>query len=175
MARKKKSRKIGQIGVRKSPDFKRVEKEKRVKKALGNPAGNRNNLATTSKDMSKIKVNKDPRLGSKKPIELLASVEDSAKVKLKPVSKNISPESELALIESDEKLSDLITSLDAGKSLSKNEQIYVNKNLERHKELCELLGLSDHSESNIEETTSIDEDELYDMFEKIDVNKLNTF
>lgn len=175
MARKKKSRKIGQIGVRKTPDFKRVEKDKRIKKSLGKPAGNRNSLVDPAKDSNKIKANRDPRLGSKKPVDLYASAEEITRIKAKPVIRHFSPESELAQIESDEKLAQLINELDAGKILEKSEQAYVNVNLTRHKELCKILGI-DEDESDVERATlPLDEDDLYDMFEKIDVNKLNNF
>lgn len=175
MAKKKKSRKIGLIGVRKTPDFKRVEKEKRFKKALGNPAGNRNNLATTSINTNKAKNNNDPRLGSKKPVALIVTVEESHKIRNKTLVKSFSPESELAQIENDERFALLVDKVDSGDVLDKNEQLYVTKNLQRHKELCELLGLTNESELDLENGPSNDENDLYDKFEKIDVNKLNDY
>jgi ribosome assembly protein YihI (activator of Der GTPase) len=170
MARKTKSRKIGLIGVRKSPDFKRVEKEKRAKKAIGKPAGNRNSLVA-AKDANKAKINKDPRLGSKKPVALYASVDEGSRITPKPLIKHAAPESELAQIEGDEKLSQLLSKADSGVSLDKKEQVYVTNKLARHKELCDLLGISDDSR----QSEPKDEDDLYEMFESIDVNKLNNF
>lgn len=176
MARKKKSRKIGLIGVRKTPDFKRVEKQKRVKKALGNPAGNRNSLAATSKDANKGKTNNDPRLGSKKPIELNIPSSEIGKVSAKPLVKHFSPESELAQIEGDEKLAQLVGKLDSDIKLDKQDQLYVTSNLARHKELCALLGITDDTElDDIQISSTSDENDLYEMFEKIDVNQLKNF
>ena len=94
MARKKKSRKIGLIGVRKSPDFSRPEKEKRVKKVAGKPAGSRNNHEKVDAKANKAKQNKDPRLGSKKPVELI--VKTSTQLPSKAVKRYFSPEQELA-------------------------------------------------------------------------------
>jgi ribosome assembly protein YihI (activator of Der GTPase) len=174
MARKTKSRKIGLIGVRKSPDFKRVEKEKRAKKALGKPAGNRNSLIA-SKEANNSKIVKDPRLGSKKPVELFVALDENKnsprKIINKPLIKHAAPEAELAQIEGDERLTELLGKADSDLSLDKKDQLYVSEKLARHKELCELLGISDE----LKDSSSTDEDDLYEMFESIDVNKLNNF
>ena len=70
MARLKKSRKVGKIGISKTPSNVRKPTEKRDKKHLGKPAGSRNNEALTTKQDNK-KVNKDPRHGSKKLVIML--------------------------------------------------------------------------------------------------------
>ena len=78
MARSKKSRKVGLIGVRKDPDFKPSENRKsdspRPKKHKGKPAGNRHNVEQKKVTGKKSAENKDPHHGSKKPIQLVKSV-----------------------------------------------------------------------------------------------------
>lgn len=172
MATRKKSRKTGLIGVRKTPDFKREEKEKRSKKNLGKPAGSRNNQVKNGSEGSKGKVNKDPRLGSKKPIVLLAQPLKDSELKEKKVS-HFSPEQELNSIESDQKLTDLLAQVDDGITLTKVEKNYVDKKLQRHKALCEILGIDDEIETN-SEISKVDED-IFDTFEKIDVSKFKDF
>lgn len=175
MAKGKKSRKIGLIGVRKSPDFKRVEKEKRNKKVLGKPAGNRNNQPLASDGSAKTKINNDPRLGSKKPVDLYAQATSLEKVK--PKIKFITPEQELANIENDEKLSLLINKLDSGQDVDRASQSYIDEKWKRHKQLCKMLGINDDSvdndKSNGDEESN--EDDLLATFERINVNKLNDY
>ncbi|KXI30019.1 Der GTPase-activating protein YihI [Paraglaciecola hydrolytica] len=170
MARKLKSRKIGLIGVRKSPDFKRVEKEKRVKNGLGKPAGSRNNQPVANDGTNKVKSNNDPRLGSKKPVDLFAQTNELEKVKTKV--RFFTPEQELANIENDEKLSLLIQQSDNGSEIDRASQNYVNQQLSRHKQLCEMLGIV---EEGIVEEVDHDDDDLYAKFERINVNKLKDF
>ena len=169
MARAKKSRKIGQIGVRKSPDFKRVEKEKRVKKILGKPAGSRNNQPVSASDANNTKTNNDPRLGSKKPVVLF--VQPNPQEQAKPKIKSFTPEQELAQIENDDKLSLLINQLDNGEQIDKASQNYIDQKINRHKQLCEILGINDDAE----QTDSDSDEDLYAKFEKINVNNLKDF
>jgi ribosome assembly protein YihI (activator of Der GTPase) len=171
MARAKKSRKIGQIGVRKSPDFKRVEKEKRVKKILGKPAGSRNNQPVSGNDSNNTKTNNDPRLGSKKPVALFAQSNEFEQAK--PKIKSFTPQQELAQIETDEKLSLLINKLDSGEKIDKVSQNYIDQKLNRHKQLCEILGIYDDTEQA--DNNSDEDDDLYSKFEKINVNNLKDF
>ena len=170
MSRKKKSRKTGLIGVRKSPDFKRVEKEKRIKKALGKPAGSRNSQPVIDKQSSKIKSNNDPRLGSKKPVDLFEkqTVTESLKVK----TRFFTPEQELNHIENDDKLSELIAKLDAGQTLDNASQHYVDQKLKRHQQLCDMLGIKDVDNT---EQDSEDDSDLLAIYEKINIHKLKDF
>lgn len=63
----------------------------------------------------------------------------------------------------------MLDNLDSGQSLSREEQTFVNKLTQRHKELCELLGVSDDES---EEPKDKPLDDLYAQFEAIDINKL---
>jgi uncharacterized protein len=168
MAKKKKTRKIGQIGVRKSPDFKHKVVESKVKKGVGKPSGSRNNAAKIASTNQHTKINKDPRLGSKKPIDLYAKAEDLSAIKIKK-PRYFSPEQELAAIEDDTKLARLIEQLDAGESLDNANQRYVDTKLARHQELCRMLGIADEEE----DTSSAQvERDLLSIYENVDINKL---
>lgn len=169
MANRKKSRKTGLIGVRKSPDFKREDKDKRTKKSLGKPAGSRNNVNKVSANNKSLKVNKDPRLGSKKPIELIAPVTNVGVAKVKQTY--FSPEEELKSIENNDKLSALLFKVDKGEALGYSDQKYVDNLLSRHRSLCDMLGIN----VDIENDQEIDDEELFDSLEKFDINKLKDF
>lgn len=165
MARQKKSRKVGKIGVAKTSSNVRKPNEKRTKKHLGKPAGSRNNEALTDKQDSK-KINKDPRHGSKKPISLIVDtkVQKSAAKKVK----YFSPTQELAAIEQDPRLAALLDKIDLGKKVAREDQQYVDQTLARHKVLCDMLGLTDESEKP--EASSEQQKDLYSQFEAIDIN-----
>lgn len=170
MPRKKKSRKIGQIGTPLAPKTNRKpapESPKRNKKTLGKPAGTRNNPEQTSSQSRPSKTVRDPRVGSKKPIPLI--VDDKPKVKVtKPTF--FSPAQELESIEQNERFAMLLEKLDADAALSREEKAFVNKLTARHQELCDLLGIADEDDS-ADTTGSQTENDLYAQFESIDINK----
>jgi ribosome assembly protein YihI (activator of Der GTPase) len=165
MARQKKSRKVGKIGISKTPSNVRKPTEKRVKKHLGKPAGTRNNEALTVKQDPK-KVNKDPRHGSKKPVSLIAVAKEQ-KSSPKKV-KYFSPAQELDALEQDPRLATLLDKIDLGKKVSREDQHYVDQTLARHKVLCDILGLSDEPEKQKEIVQ--EQTDLYSQFEAIDIN-----
>ena len=165
MARQKKSRKVGKIGISKTPSNVRKPTEKRVKKHLGKPAGSRNNEALTVKQDPK-KINKDPRHGSKKLVNLIADTKEQ-KTAAKKV-KYFSPSQELAAIEQDTRLATLLDKIDLGKKISREDQQYVDQTLARHKVLCDMLGLTDEPEKS--KASSEQPKDLYSQFEAIDIN-----
>ena len=153
---RKKSRKVGLIGVRKDPNRKpdRTNKEERIKKPKGKPAGSRNNVDQTQKSTRPNQGRKDPRLGSKKPVQLVKPTEPVTKTKQR---KFATPAQELAFIEADEKLTRLLDLLDEGKSISSEEQAYVAEKMARHKILCDLMGISeDEDEEDIDPLDSLE-------------------
>ena len=165
MARQKKSRKVGKIGVSKTPSNVRKPTEKRLKQYLGKPAGSRNNEALMVKQGPK-KVNKDPRHGSKKPINLFADTTDSASVSKKV--KYFSPTQELAAIEQDTRLATLLDNIDLGKNVTREDQHFVDQTLARHKVLCDMLGLTDKPDTSSE--SSEEQKDLYSQFEAINID-----
>lgn len=171
MTRQKKSRKIGSIGTRKQETRPADTKQpRRNKKPKGQPSGNRNslieeNVVSTPQNQDK-KTN--PKLGSKKPISLLPADKPQVKEvkqvdhsKTKPSAKLtkagpavLTPEQELANIESDERLIELVERVQEGELLSGKEAKYFNKQMERLDQLLEKLGIDPDSDNDE------DEDEL---------------
>lgn len=122
---------------------------KRQKKHRGNQSGSRANGGLVNKQDTGSSVKKDPRVGSKTPVPLI--VEDK-KVVTRPVAAKpapevvkptpaLAPEKELALLENDDRLDALLERLDNDERLSKEEQAYVEKTLDRIDELMEMLGI----------------------------------
>ena len=116
------------------------EQEKRVRKPKGKPAGSRHNDVSAKKENNTNTSSKDPRVGSKKPIKLIAE----PKTKMSESKKRYAtPQHELDAIEADQKLMDLLDRQDNNEKLSYAENDYVNTKLDRHKILCDLLGITD--------------------------------
>ncbi len=159
MPRKKKSRKVGLIGVRKDPNAPRPPKApKRAKKSTGKPAGNRNSMETSNKPGGQKKQTSDPRIGSKKPVPLVVKPTQAEK------RKYASPSQELAEIEADERLSSLLDRLDNGSKLSVAEQQYVDERMARYRILCDLLGIAENDE------TEDDTDSPLDNIEQLNID-----
>ena len=171
MASRKKSRKVGLIGVRKDPDYKppvKADGKKQSKKHKGKPAGSRHNIEQNkASSSSTASVKTDKRLGSKKPIKLVVENDNSTKIapKATPKVRFKTPKDELAAIEADQRLTDLLNKVDNGEALSIKQQDYVDKCLARHRELCDLLGIDvdlDDNEDNEDPWSKIDSISLDD-------------
>lgn len=158
---RKKSRKTGLIGVRKDPDFKKKRKveEKRTRKSIGKPAGSRNSTEAAEKSINQQHQPQDKRIGSKKPVALIK--QEQPKVNA-PQKKYFSPTQELEAIESDVLMNELLDKVDEGKKLSAEHKQYLDQKLARHKLLCELLGIDNDEEQEVEEPAETD---LYQQFE----------
>ncbi|MBF7074664.1 GTPase-activating protein [Glaciecola sp. MH2013] len=136
---KKKSRKVGQIGIPKSSIPIVRAPSDRVRKKKGNKPGTRNSVVESAQEKTS-RTKSDPRIGSKKPIDLLRhknikSSQETIKAKYN------SPQDELNAIEADTKLQALLDKAETGK-LTKLEKVYVDSTLARHKVLCGLLGIA---------------------------------
>lgn len=127
---------------------------KRQKKHSGRAAGSRANPAVEVAKQSGQGKKSDPRIGSKKPVALTVSDEQSQTTKpqrdhtqdTKPkaetvVETRLTPEQELALLENDDRLDALLERLDNGETLSKNEQKWVDSTLDRINALMDELGI----------------------------------
>lgn len=142
---RKKSRKVGLIGVRKQADNKIVRTASdRPKKKTGRPAGSRHSQADEKNNGKTNTADLDPRTGSKKLISLLAEPKQSNTKTVK--KKFFSPREELDALESDNQLQALLDKLDNGDKLSHQQQAFVDTSLARHKVLCKLLGLDQEEE-----------------------------
>lgn len=165
MAAKKKSRKVGLIGVRKDPDHKpgsHRNSDPRPKKRKGKPAGSRHNVDENKSGVSQKQGPKDPRLGSKKPIQLVKAPEESPNT-VPQKRKYATPAQELAALEADQRLASLLDKLDEDKTLTKEQQAYVDEKMARHRILCDLLGI-------IEEEDEEDVDDPLDDLDAINIS-----
>ena len=144
---KKKSRKGGQIGTPKSTIPVVRAPSDRIRKKNGNKPGTRNSVVEAA-EAARNNARKDPRVGSKVPVDLMRHKKKSAA----PVEQKIvykTPQHELDAIEADEKLQALLDKQES-KRLTFVEQEYVNVTLARHLVLCDMLGI-DTTEEEIEE------------------------
>ncbi len=175
MTRKKKSRTSGQIGLRHKPAAEaRQERDRPVetkKKGAGLKSGSRNALVQAEKTETGSNKNKDPRIGSKKPIPLTVAVAEQKLVapttqpkallaKVKPVE--IAPEIELEQIEQDERLAELLERTEQGEILTGKDAKYFNAKTARHAELMTLLGLDqddeeDEAESDLDPLSKLEQ------------------
>lgn len=165
MPRVKKSRKIGQIGTPKSTENTgkkppSTNQAGKPKKKTGKPSGSRHNVDTPKKKPIVARTAVDPRLGSKKPVSLIAKAPEKSKPKY------FSPAQELEAIENDLRLGKLLDKQDQNKKLSYEEQQYLDKTLARHRQLCELLGIEDDDDPESEEM---------DIMDKLDASHLERF
>ena len=193
MSRSKKSRKPGSEPTKK-PKLSKQELEsveKRVRKKKGKVAGNRQKEAKPLEaEIDNSPKNLDPRIGSKKPIDLGGGVKISnpkpAKAKPKKQSSPIaairtiepavtnsssnegSTESfadELEAIEEDTKLQDILAKEESGTELSEQDVDYYNQKMARYDELRDILGLDDEDDED-ESNESKSEDDLWDTLDK---------
>ncbi|MCS3434099.1 Der GTPase-activating protein YihI [Klebsiella sp. BIGb0407] len=128
---------------------------KRQNKRSGHAPGSRTSGKGLSQGPQSNNKDKDPRIGSKTPIQLgevVAPVVRPVKVKAeKPAA--LTPEAELALLENDERLDGLLERLEEGETLSKSDQDWVNTTLDRIDTLMEQLGIAYEDEDEEEEKT----------------------
>ena len=183
MTRQKKSRKVGQIGIRKQdvrPE-KPSQDTRRKKSPKGQKSGNRNSLVDEtqikSNSSSTSNAKKDPKVGSKKAIELVPSksaplvnksIQHSDKkpeVVLKTVkTSQLTPELELEQLENDEILIALAERVEDGELLKGKEAKYFNKHIARYDELVEQLGLEEvDDDENPDEIAQLKSDQWDDL------------
>lgn len=169
MSRTKKSRNAGNsepgfTGKRKETSISAQESRDRKRKAKlkGNKAGARNGVESkkTQQQNAKKSIN-DKRTGSKKSVSLTGKEEvkvelpkktfqPKAKVVKSTVEQKISPEKELALIENDQRLNDLLEQLDSNEDVSQVDSSWVDKQMARHQQLMKQLGwLDDDGEEDL--------------------------
>lgn len=174
MAKQKKSRKVGQIGVPKSNNqrdqgSKRLKtKHQKPKNRKGLKPGNRQHLAendvkTTAKQKS------DTRIGSKKLVNLdkYKSPDNVSSKTNSPIVKKRfhSPVEELEAIENNKTLESLLVKQEKTR-LTPEEAQFVERLTSRYAELCEMLGI-DTEESESEEDI--------DPFANLDAIKLDDY
>jgi ribosome assembly protein YihI (activator of Der GTPase) len=192
MSRNKKSRKQGTGSIGAVKDDKKkviVPVERKPKKKTGKQAGNRQKEAfDAGKESQTPAENKDPRIGSKKLIDLGTPIKAAiqpfkAKNKgkadtspitaIRVVEPDTSLEQELFAIEEDTRLQSILAQQDEDISLSNEDVDYFNEKMERHQQLRELLGLEDEDEDESSVTTSKAKsgDDLWDKFDNSNLSE----
>ncbi|MGY5797973.1 Der GTPase-activating protein YihI [Rheinheimera faecalis] len=166
MTRIKKTRTSGPLGTRHRPAEEARQDRTRApetkKKGAGLKSGSRHSPSAEDKQKQSGKGSKDPRHGSKKPIALVVTEAEQKLMaqpkQFKPViqlSKAKEPEmpaeQELALLENDEKLLELLDLVDKGEILTGKDAKYFNAKTARHAELVALLGLDQENEAEEDE------------------------
>ena len=169
-------------GKRKESDTSAQEgrERKRAAKRKGLKSGSRQQLEQSGKNNNKQA--KDPRIGSRKPVALILDEKKTKSVAPKPPKERnlvMTPEQELASIENDDRLNDLLDRLDTGETLEAAEQSWVDQRVDRYQELMDELGIIDNDEEEDGDASFEDEgydeparpaseEELWDRFTQVD-------
>ncbi|AUK48336.1 Der GTPase-activating protein YihI [Pasteurella multocida] len=185
MARKKKTRRVSDIMPARKVDKKvelpkgkpgkkltRYELDAKAredkKKRKGLASGSRHS-ATENNNKHQALEKKDPRIGSRKKVPLVVEFVNKPEkgmtippMKLEEKLPKQDPMLELELLESNECLNQLLDDLEAGKTLSAEDQQFVDDCLDRIAELMDELGISEDDDP---------EEDLLRTFEKIDINQ----
>lgn len=156
MTRQKKTRSAGPNGLRNlsAEDIRKTRqpKEQTKKKGAGLKAGSRNSVAVSGNETTGGAAKKDKRLGSKKPIPLLPVTDVAVAPVIVPQPKaslakakpqGLSPEQELAQIENDSYLQQLLERVEQDEILTGKDAKYFNAKIARMEQLMAELGLSD--------------------------------
>ncbi|XBS69837.1 Der GTPase-activating protein YihI [Acerihabitans sp. KWT182] len=115
----------------------------RQKKRRGLAAGSRAQEGSKSGARSATAANADPRIGSKKPVPLMAAgaIAKPTAPKVITTAESLSPQAELDMLENDARLDALLLRLEQDESLSAQEQAYVDEKLDRIDRLMTILGI----------------------------------
>lgn len=172
-------------GKRKESDVSAQEgrERKRAAKRKGLKAGSRQQVEQ-SNNKSGNSQSKDPRIGSRKPVVLVVDDKQKKLAAPKAVKEKklvMTPEQELASIENDDRLNDLLDRLDAGETLEAAEQAWVDQRVDRYQELMDELGIIDNDDdednelpfddgddAEFDEQKPASEEELWDRFNQVD-------
>lgn len=132
---------------------------KRKRKHKGLPSGSRFNGPDNNQNKKSTNTIKDPRIGSKKPISLLQTNDSSIKNKVnQPQKTKLTPQQELEQLENDTKLDHLLDLVEQGKTLTDDQQSYLNNKLDRIDQLMKQLGIEDDDFEDDEELDEPKED-----------------
>lgn len=197
MSRTKKSRKPGSAPTAK-PKLSKAELanvEKRVRKKTGKKPGNRQQEARqVSGDKQNTNQKKDPRIGSKKPIDLgvassstktqtsTTKQKKSTKTGVDPIAAirrvdssggALSLAQQLANIEADERLQIILEKQEEELPLTQDEVNYFNDMMERHQQISDQLGDDEDNDAGEELQTNqrnkFSEDDLWDKLDSSSV------
>lgn len=168
------------VGNAKRPDSKKKKPvftaqdgrdQKKDAKRKGLKPGARNSVESKEQKQAREAKNKDARVGSRKPVALVAeapvkAVKPVKPAEPKPEKKEVAPEQQIAKwereldkLENDDRLNALLDKLELEQPVSEEEQEWLDKKLARHQELLKLLGLNEEDKEG-----SSDQDELLQRF-----------
>lgn len=115
---------------------------KHKNKHKGQKSGNRSNPNTTDRKQQTTSNAKDPRIGSKTPVPLLAETKTTSHaIPAAPEPVKMTREQELRKLESDPRLDSLLDRLEGGEVLSHEDQTWLDARLDRIEQLMALLGI----------------------------------
>lgn len=162
MTRIKKSRKVNNNGPARTPREKASARAKHTGKKVGKgqTSGSRHSQSKEALARQEAAA-KDPRLGSKTPIALF--VDATAPAKAAP--KALAPDVELAKLEADPRLNNLLERTESGETLKPKDQAWLDATLDRIADLMHQLGL-DVDDEGYEEEPESDEPDLLSRFEQ---------
>lgn len=184
MTRSKKSRKPGRGSsgsIKSDNSTSVVVSDKKPKKKTGKVAGNRQQEAVQKNKTTKANAAaKDPRIGSKKPIDLgkptkvevkaqkQPKAKTSAIAKVRVVEQGPTIAQQLATIENDERLQLILAKQEDEQALTEEEVAYYNELMEQYETLSAQLPP--------EETESEDNDiEDEDLLDKLDTSDFSDY
>ncbi|KXF82518.1 Der GTPase-activating protein YihI [Enterovibrio coralii] len=156
MTRKKKGRKVGSEGPAQynekslSRDDVAALARKRKNKRKGLKAGSRHS-GGKEEQIRIAQQQRDPRLGSKKPIQLVVEAKPHPKSAAAKKARKLSAEQELEMLENDAQLNVLLDRIENGEKLGAGLQSYVDEKLDRIEALMKQLGIFDEEEPEVEE------------------------
>lgn len=149
----------------------KAREDKKKKKHKGLTSGSRHSRSEQHNNQQ-MQEKRDPRLGSRKKVPLVVEFVNKPEkgqfiqpVQVQPAEekvKKLDPMLELEQLENNECLNQLLDALDEGKTISAEDQKFVDECLDRIAQLMDELGIEDEEES---------EDDLLRTFEKIDINQ----
>lgn len=157
MTRRRKTRKPGALGTKSQPKNMREHNDgssnKGAQRTKGKAAGSRHNVGEKATQSQSQQQNQDPRLGSKRKISLAAPEKGPEKQTTATVTASNTKEypavevdirqaeDEFAMLENDERLQDLLAMMDEGKALDGEDQVWVEQQLDRYRQLANELGI----------------------------------
>ena len=182
MTRKKKSRKpgVGSSGARKTDlAATAVAHDKKPKKKTGKAAGSRQLEGTQkAKSSTANRTNKDPRIGSKKAIELVPNVKTEPKpikrkssqpiAKVRVVDNGPSIAQQLAAIEADERLQLILAKQEQEQELTAEEVDYYNQLMEQYETLSAQIEQEESQTESTGSDKSLGDDDLWDKLDSSD-------
>ena len=157
--------------------------DKKPKKQTGNQPGARQQVAHTKQQHEQNSTQKDPRLGSKKPIALGVAPTKIVAVKPKTIKsapmaavQRIVPQADLwqeyEQLSEDPQLLDIVDKQTQELTLTEAEVDYFNEKMDRYQQLQQLLGIDDDdAEESLAEQSTLSEEQLWQKFDTDDFDK----